>query len=92
MSRYVIADNISGVVCTVVTAPDPVSACRLFDASLGSLGKTYEEHAPRSRSAHATYAVYIAPDDTPESPAAHGVTAELVSRLVKIAVVVVRQP
>ncbi len=95
MPRYAVADNLSGVIHTFIMAPDPVSACRLFDLSLGNAGRSYDEHDPRSRSAHATvhaYAVYKASPTSPESPMEHGVRAEQVDGLAKVAVVVVRGP
>ena len=93
MPRYAVADNLSGVICTFIMAPDPVSACRLFDLSMGNAGRSYEEHDPRSRSAHATvhaYAVFRAPPNFGDTPAEHGVRAEQVDGLIKVAVIVVR--
>ena len=93
MPRYAIANNTSGVVRGVTTAPNPVAACRMFDRSLGERGKVYEEHGPRSRSANATanaYAVYQATEEFRDVPAQPGVTAEAIDGLIKVAVVVVR--
>lgn len=93
MPRYAVADNLSGVVCLVTEAPDPVSACRLFDLRLGNRRRTYEMHDPRSRSAHATlhaYAVYEATAEFSGARVEHGITAGQIDGLVKVAVVVVR--
>lgn len=94
MPRYVIANNISGVVRGVATAADPVSACRQLDARLGDGDRMYEEHDARSRSAHATanaYAVYEATAELSPLAELPGITVAQINGLTKVAVVVVRE-
>lgn len=93
MPRYAIADNLSGRVCGVTTAENPVAACQVFDRSHGAGGRVYEEHGPRSRSAHATpnaYAVYEAVTALHRLPEQRGIAAAQIPGMVKVAVVVVR--
>ena len=65
MTRYAMIDIHTGYVWGVHDAADPVTACRKIDEDLGELGRSYEEHGPRSgahRSGRCGYLVYEAPD------------------------------
>ena len=63
-TRYIMIESNSGYVWGAGDAADVISACRAMDEMSGNVGRTYEEHGPRSQAARSTqggYFVYEAP-------------------------------